>query len=77
MDGGNAKRLSGTIAATPAALLVGRIQKSILPSRALLARRSGTLIVGYFISTRLLMLCKPAQRKGDARDVLMCRDYQV
>jgi len=51
MDGGNAKRLSGTIAATPAALLVGRIQQSILSPRALLAWRIDTLIVRNIIST--------------------------
>ena len=48
------RKLSGTIPAAPAALLVGRIQHSILPPRALLARRSSTLVVAYFILTRAL-----------------------
>ena len=45
---------SGAGSSTPAVLLVSRILKGILLPRALLARRSGTLVVAYFISTGAL-----------------------
>lgn len=54
MGGVIAKRLSVATLAMPAALLVSRIEHSILPPRALLARRFATLVVASFILTGVL-----------------------
>ncbi|MFT5175399.1 MAG: hypothetical protein ACI8W7_003589, partial [Gammaproteobacteria bacterium] len=48
----------------------GRIQQSILPPRALLARRSNTLVVAYFILTRALRVATMYSIKHPPFDLL-------